>query len=91
MSNRQTIGTDLCAEDRAYVLNAYIHRMTDESIARFPEHARRMRAGGYRMPAFTDAQWLACTWFATKANGRLDARSRYCECRRPLPAHEVQS
>ena len=81
------VGTLLSPEDQAYVLNAYVHRMTDESIARFPDFARRMRAGGYRMPARTDAQWLASTYFAVRKDARLDRRVSHCETKHG----EVQS
>ena len=76
-------GTELSAEDRRHVLAAFCHRMTVEAARQWPEHSRRMLAGGYRMRPFTDAQWLAFTRFAVRRNGRLDRRARHCSSSPP--------
>jgi hypothetical protein len=71
-------GNELHPEDRAHVLRSYVHRMTEENIRAYPEHARQMREGGYRMPIRTDAEWLANTEFRVRQDGRLDQRVRSC-------------
>jgi hypothetical protein len=73
------IGTQLHPEDRRHVLDAYLYRMTFESVRRWPQPARQMYAGGYRLPLISDAAWLACTSFRTTKRGRLDRRVNHCE------------
>lgn len=73
------LGTALHPDDRRHVLAQFVHRMTFEMQARFPDFAIRMKRDGYRMPDRTDAEWLANTRFAVKKNGRLDARFSRCE------------
>lgn len=73
------LGSELSPEDRSHVLAAFVHRMTVEARRQWPDFARRMIAGGYRMPLKTDAQWLAETRFATDSLGRLDRRVSNCE------------
>lgn len=69
-------GADLHPVDRDYVLRAYVYRMTTEAQRRWPEVARRMKAGGWRMPERSDAQWMRETYFKVKKNGRLDKSRR---------------
>ena len=77
-----TRGTDLKPEARRQVLDRFVYRMTNESIARWPEAARQMRVGGFRMPILTDAEWLARTEFATRKDGLLSNAVRYCRTAR---------
>lgn len=76
-------GLRLPPADQRHVLNAFIYRMTEESVKRWPEAARQMWAGGYRLPIISDQAWLACTLFWVKNDGRLDRRCRYCQSDRP--------
>lgn len=77
-------GTQLHPIDRAAVLNRFPYRMTVESIQRWPDAAKTMRDGGFRCPIITDAEWLECTHFKVRKDGRLDARASFCECNRPI-------
>lgn len=72
-----TLGTELNAQDRAYVLSAYLYRMTAENLRSRP--GLRSIMCGYRMPVIPDAEWLARTRFFTTNAGRLDLRMSYCE------------
>ena len=71
-------GTELHPDDRREVLEAYLYRMTTEAQKRWPEIARTMRAGGYRMPERSDAEWLAATAFCVRKDGRLHQGVRRC-------------
>lgn len=75
---RELIGTALHPDDKQHVLRAYVHRMTTETRAQFPDFTRYMLAGGYRMTERSDAQWLASTYFRVRTDGRLDKRARHC-------------
>lgn len=72
------LGTQLTYSDQQQVLRSFVHRMTTESRAQFPDFTARMLRGGYRMPEKSDAQWLAETRFAVTASGRLDKRVHRC-------------
>lgn len=72
------LGTELTTIDQQHVLSAFVHRMTTESRRQFPEFTRLMLSDGYRMPEKSDAQWLAETRFAVRADGRLDKRVKAC-------------
>ena len=71
-------GTELYDRDREHVLASYCHRMTVEAQRRWPDFAARMRAGGWRMPDRTDAEWLAATDFRVTRTGALDRRVTHC-------------
>ena len=66
-------GPDLSPSARRDVLAAFVYRQTTENgyPARNPCNAR--------VPAITDAQWLAEHAFYVTATGRLACRPRYCE------------
>lgn len=68
-----TRGDKLPADLRAQVLNSYIYRLTTENgyPARNPCHAR--------VPAITDAEWLAEHAFYVTKRGTLDARRNSAE------------
>lgn len=76
---RQVNGLQLSATAQRQALDRFVYRMTQESIVRWPEAARQMKVGGYRMPIRTDAEWLAATLFWVRKDGRLSNRHRYCE------------
>ena len=73
------LGSELSTSDQNKVLNQFVHRMTVEARKRWPDFARRMIQGGYRMPLRTDAQWLAETRFATDVHGNLNDRVSNCQ------------
>lgn len=73
------LGTELIPSARAHALRAFVHRMTAEARAQFPEFRDYMLANGYRMPERTDAEWLARTRFAVRRDGQLDSRVRHCQ------------
>lgn len=73
------LGSELSKQDQQKVLAAFVHRMTTEARRQWPEFARRMVSGGYRMPGRNDAQWLAETHFATDSLGRLNDRVSNCQ------------
>lgn len=78
-SNTKTLpGSELSAQDRAYVLTAYVHRFTRQHR---PDWARKPMPSGKPYPAQfdSDAEWLANTRFAVRQNGRLDRRHGSCE------------
>lgn len=70
-------GTELCSEDRAYVLAAYVHRFTRE-------HKPRWASAGwknglpYPVQFASDADWLEHTLFYVRNDGRLDGRFNFC-------------
>lgn len=70
-------GTDLTAEEKAIVLNSYVHRYTGDHR---PQWARTYRDNGkpYQVQFVDDADWLANTWFAVTKTGKLDSRVREC-------------
>lgn len=71
------LGTELNAEDQAYVLRAYVHRFTGQHK---PTWARKPRPDGSDYPVqFKDDQdWLAHTEFYVTPKGRLDRRQDLC-------------
>lgn len=73
------LGTALSAAQQAHVLNAYLYRMTHESVRRWPTAAKQMRDGGFRLSLITDREWLAHTRFKITNTGKLDGRTRHCE------------
>ena len=79
---RQLTGDKLTPEDRKHVLDAYIYRMTVESVKRWPNTSETMRDGGFNLPQITDEEWLQNTLFRVTKSGRLDKRARFCYSRR---------
>ena len=75
---RELYGVQLFAEDQRHVLNAYPYRMTTESVKRWPDAAQTMNRGGYKLPLITDSEWLRCTTFSVRKDGRLDRRVNRC-------------
>ena len=83
---RQVYGNQLSQEAQQEALNRFLHRMTKESIERWPVFADWMiRRGGYRLPPISDQEWLAQTLFWVTDSGRL-AKRRHCETQRGLMA-----
>ncbi len=72
------LGTELCEEDQKQVLDAFIYRMTHESVRRFPEATKVMYEGGYRLPLISDLEWLECTKFRVTGAKRLHKLAKYC-------------
>lgn len=79
-------GDRLSPQLQAQVLDRYVHRMTHEARRRWPAHAQRMLASGYRMPAQSDAEWLRAYYFEVTKSGRLSHRRRSA-----VPASLVRS
>ena len=75
-------GNQLRPEDQQAVLNSYPYRMTHESVVRWPEARRVMESGGFRLALISDQEWLECSRFAVRKDGRLDRRVRFCESKR---------
>lgn len=71
----ERLGIDLCTEDRAYVLRAYVHRFTREHVPAWATMAGRP----YPVQFADDADWLKHTMFFVSADGRLDRRHKHCE------------
>lgn len=71
-------GTELNANDQAYVLNAYIHRYTAEHK---PDWANTLKPDGtpYKPQFASDADWLANTKFYVRKDDRLSNAFSYCE------------
>lgn len=71
------LGSELKPDDKAYVLAAYVHRFTGDHK---PEWACKLRPDGtaYPLQFADDADWLAHTSFAVRANGDLDKRYGSC-------------
>lgn len=76
-------GKELHPADKRHVLAAYVYRMTHESVRRWPDAARTMREGGFRLPLLSDDEWLAVTEFRVRQDGRLDRRAKFCLSHRP--------
>jgi hypothetical protein len=74
------LGTELHPDDRAQVLRQYVYRWTTDNPQRSQAWAGRVPP---RVRLLTDAEWLACTSFAVRKNGRLDRRARSCWSRHP--------
>lgn len=74
----ECLGINLCAEDRNYVLRAYVNRYTREHV---PAWAKREWRDGrpYPVQFASDAEWLSHTKFAVRSDGRLDRRHKCCE------------
>jgi len=70
-------GNCLNTQDRAEVLRSYVHRFTREHV---PAWSRQPMPNGqaYQPQYESDAQWLACTQFRVRRDGRLDKRARSC-------------
>jgi hypothetical protein len=73
-----THGIDLHPDDQAYVLAHYVHRYTRDHV---PSWARAARFRGLPYPVQfdSDRDWLENTRFATREDGRLDGRARFCQ------------
>jgi hypothetical protein len=84
-------GSDLHRDDQRHVLSAYVHRYTGQHVpewaTRAESDAQSLRALGLadiqpkpRAPVqfADDADWLANSWFAVKADGSLDKRHKAC-------------
>lgn len=69
-------GSDLHPDDQREVLRSYVYRMTTEAQRKWPDVARYMKAGGWRMPEISDSEWLNTTYFAVNQNGRLNHRHK---------------
>lgn len=83
MRDNRKLGTELHPDDRKHVLAAYVHRMTVETRASYPDFAKRMVSRGYKLDPITDDEWLACTTFAVRVDGRLDRRVSACQSMHP--------
>lgn len=72
------LGTQLDYSDQRHVLAAFVHRFTREHK---PAWASQPWKEGkpYPVQFASDADWLAHTRFAVRANARVDQRVRYCE------------
>lgn len=86
MTTRRTLGSLLHPDDRKHVLAAYTHRFTMEHV---PAWSQRQREDGtYYAPHYrTDADWLSCTTFAVRNDGRLDHRVTHAEDFACRPLH----
>lgn len=73
-----TPGLKLSQEAKTQALARYVHRCTIENFRAHPSVKAMMERGGYRLRVLTDAEWLACTQFPTRADGRLDERVKHC-------------
>ena len=70
MTTRRTLGSLLHPADRAEVLQTYTSRFTMEHVPFWATVQRR--DGTYYAPHYrTDADWLSCTTFAVRKDGRL--------------------
>lgn len=68
-------GCDLAEEDQKFVLNTFRHRMTSESIERWPRIAAARFDHGFKQEdVTTDAEWLSINCFYIRKNGQLDRR-----------------
>ena len=76
---KQVRGTDLRFDVQREALARFVHRMTRETVARFPDFAAYMFRNGYRMPIVSDREWLERTLFWVRDDGRLSNRHRYCQ------------
>ncbi len=81
---RMARGDELTPEDRRNVLAFYLFRYTRDHV---PAWVRNPRREGTTHPVQfdSDADWLAHTWFAVRADGRLDGRYRLCDSRPTWP------
>lgn len=68
------LGSELHPTDRAHVLASYVHRFTRSHV---PDWAKVNP--NYKAQFADDADWLAHTTFAVRADGRLDQRFKACE------------
>ena len=70
MAYPNTKGTDLNAEDQRLVLSSYVHRHTkDHKPAWVTWEAVQFDS---------DRDWLENSLFATRKDGRIDARNGHC-------------
>jgi hypothetical protein len=81
--SQQVSGARLRSEVRQEALDRFIYRMTVESVRRWPEAARQMYAGGFRLPLITDLEWLERTTFTVRKDGRLNNAVHCCHTVRP--------
>lgn len=87
------LGSELCAEDQAEVLRAYVHRYTGDHKPRWAQPKEDVpgivKWGAsekpYPLQFASDAEWLANTRFAVRKNGRLDRRAKHCYSRPTWP------
>jgi hypothetical protein len=73
------LGSKLPLRLQEQVLNAFLYRMTNESVKRWPATSQRMLEGGFRLTLISDAQWLASTYFAVTKRGTLARNYNHCE------------
>lgn len=71
-------GDQLNAACKKEALNAFVYRMTEESVERWPKVRRMMETGGWRMPIKTDAEWLAEHAFRVTKAGALARNNKHC-------------
>jgi hypothetical protein len=71
-------GNELNAEDRAYVLRAYVHRYTGDHMPLWADKPW-MDNKPYPVQFANDQDWLRNTRFHVKKNGRLDRTTGHCE------------
>jgi hypothetical protein len=76
-------GSQLGPVARADALARYVHRMTVENQVERPAVVQFQLDRGYRLRLLTDAEWLACTSFAVRADGGLDNRNKWCTTSHP--------
>ena len=70
------LGSEMPERARQEALNAFVYRMTFESVRRWPDATRKMR--GFRLPLISDKAWLAHTYFAVTKAGRLARNVNHC-------------
>lgn len=75
---RTLTGAELCSDDQAQALRAFVHRFTGDHK---PAWARKPMPNGqtYQVQFADDSDWLANTRFAVTKAGRLDKRHGACE------------
>lgn len=71
-------GDQLHADDRAYVLSAYIGRHTAQKRAYWAKPNTPVHF-------MNDSEWLSNTWFAVRKDGRLDRRVQRSESHPTFP------
>jgi hypothetical protein len=72
------IGSKMSAATQRDALARYVHRMTVENRREHPNAVEYQLRNGYRLRLLTDAEWLACTSFAVRNDGRLSDSVHYC-------------
>ena len=83
-ATQTAIGDKLSPEDQRHVLAAYVHRFTGQH---HPNWAKGEWKDGkpYPLQFKDDAEWLANTQFAIKADGSLDGRVKECQSKPTWP------